>query len=145
MSAVEVGEPELANYPVGSTGEAPPEVDFAFDVKNATRTFPGFHLVCAPKRMDISPSQLPETSCGYATRMSSWVLALFVVVALVLAALAWRIFTRWRASGLESEPTRRLKAQRFDTTLGELRDVREALRPLAAAPAKKAASPPASE
>lgn len=77
---------------------------------------------------------------SYPVRMSSVVLALFVLVVLVLGALAWRIYARSRMAGEQSEPVRRLTAQRFDTTLGELRDVREALRPLAGTATKKTAS-----
>lgn len=72
--------------------------------------------------------------------MSSVVLALFVLVVLVLAAVAWRIYTRSRMAGEQSDPVRRLTAERFDTTLGDLRDVREALRPLAGATTKKTTS-----
>jgi hypothetical protein len=65
----------------------------------------------------------------------SAVSALFVVVALL--ALAWWIRARLRAlrdPGRDAE--RRFAAAKFDTTMGELRDMREALRPVARAPAK---------
>ena len=69
--------------------------------------------------------------------MSSVVLALLVFGVLVLAAVAWWIYTRSRMAGEQPEPVRRLTAERFETTLGDLRDVREALRPLAGATTKK--------
>ncbi len=63
-----------------------------------------------------------------------------ILFLLALAAFAGWIYARSRTSREQSGPERRLSAERFDTTLGDLRDVREALRPLAAASAKKTAS-----
>jgi len=60
-----------------------------------------------------------------------------MLVALALCAFAGWMYVRSRSSRRESEPERRRSAERFDTTLGEFRDMREALRPLAGVKAKK--------
>ena len=66
--------------------------------------------------------------------LSSTFVALFL---LALAVFAGWLYVRSRASRRKSEPERRLSVERFDTTLGEFRDMREALRPLAGVTAKK--------
>ena len=66
--------------------------------------------------------------------LPSTFVALFL---LALAVFAGWVYARSRSSRPKSEPERRLSAERFDTTLGELRDMREALRPLAGVTAKK--------
>jgi hypothetical protein len=69
--------------------------------------------------------------------MSSLALTVVILLVLALSAFAGWIFARSRSSRRESEPERRLSAERFDTTLGEFRDMRQALRPLAGVTAKK--------
>ena len=69
--------------------------------------------------------------------MSSLLFTFVILFLLALAVFGGWIYARSRTSRPESGPERRLSAERFDTTLGDLRDVREALRPLAAASAKK--------
>ena len=66
--------------------------------------------------------------------LSSTFVALFL---LALAVFAGWLYVRSRASRRKSEPERQLSVERFDTTLGEFRDMREALRPLAGVTAKK--------
>jgi hypothetical protein len=66
--------------------------------------------------------------------LPSTFVALFL---LALAVFAGWLYVRSRASRRKSEPERRLSVERFDTTLGEFRDMREALRPLAGVTAKK--------
>lgn len=70
-------------------------------------------------------------------RMSSPAVTFVILLVLALSGFAGWIYVRSRSSRRESEPERRLSAERFDTTLGDLRDVREALRPLAGVKAKK--------
>jgi hypothetical protein len=55
-------------------------------------------------------------------------LVAFSIVAVLLLVVYWRRRAR-RAS--QQEGQRSLKADKFDTTLGEFHDMREALRPLA--------------
>jgi hypothetical protein len=69
--------------------------------------------------------------------MSSLALTVVILLVLALCAFAGWIYARSRSSRRESEPERRLSAERLDTTLGDLRDVREALRPVAGVVAKK--------
>jgi len=66
--------------------------------------------------------------------LPSTFVALFL---LALAVFAGWVYARSRSSRPKSEPELRLSAERFDTTLGEFRDMREALRPLAGVTAKK--------
>ncbi len=69
--------------------------------------------------------------------MSSLAFTFVILLVLALSAFAGWIYVRSRSYRRESEPERRLSAERFDTTLGEFRDMREALRPLAGVKAKK--------
>ncbi len=69
--------------------------------------------------------------------MSPLAFSFVILLVLALSTFAGWIYVGSRSSRRESEPERRLSAERFDTTLGELRDVREALRPLAGVAAKK--------
>jgi hypothetical protein len=58
-------------------------------------------------------------------------IALTFVALLALLAVSWWLRARSRAMrDPEGEAKRRLSAERFDTTMGELRDMREALRPV---------------
>jgi len=70
-------------------------------------------------------------------RMSSLPSTFVALFLLALAVFAGWLYVRSRASRRKSEPERRLSVERFDTTLGEFRDMREALRPLAGVTAKK--------
>ena len=76
--------------------------------------------------------------------MSSLAFTFVILLVLALSAFAGWIYVRSRSSRRESEPERRPSAERFDTTLGDFRDMREALRPLAGLTAKKT-SPGASK
>ncbi len=69
--------------------------------------------------------------------MSSLAFMLAILLVLALSGFAGWLYVRSRASRRKSEPERRLSVERFDTTLGEFRDMREALRPLAGVTAKK--------
>lgn len=69
--------------------------------------------------------------------MSSLPFTFVTLLVLALAVFAGWVYARSRSSRPKSEPEFRLSAERFDTTLGDLRDVREALRPLAGVTAKK--------
>ena len=69
--------------------------------------------------------------------MSSLAFTLAILLVLALSAFAGWLYVRSRASRRKSEPEGRLSVERFDTTLGEFRDMREALRPLAGVTAKK--------
>ncbi|MFL6663701.1 MAG: hypothetical protein ACJ8G7_16135 [Rhizobacter sp.] len=58
-------------------------------------------------------------------------IALACVAVLALLAISWWLRARSRAMrDPDGEAKRRLSAERFDTTMGELRDLREALRPV---------------
>ncbi len=70
-------------------------------------------------------------------RVSLLGITFVVLLLLVAAGFAGWIYARSRSSRPVSEPELRLSAERFDTTLGDLRDVREALRPLAGVSARK--------
>ena len=64
--------------------------------------------------------------------MNPSVLVLALLSALAVLAVSWWIRSRNRAlREPEGEATLRFSAARFDTTMGELRDMREALRPAA--------------
>jgi hypothetical protein len=67
--------------------------------------------------------------------MSSLGYLFVILLVLALVAFAEWMYVRSRSSQRESE--RRPSAERFDTTLGEFRDMREALRPLAGVTARK--------
>jgi len=69
--------------------------------------------------------------------MSSLPSTFVALLLLALAVFAGWVYARSRSSRPKSEPELRLSAERFDTTLGDLRDVREALRPLAGVTARK--------
>lgn len=72
--------------------------------------------------------------------MSQVAVAFSLLLVLALIALAWWVFIRPQKAREESEGGQRLSAERFDTTMGELRDLREALRPAERAAAKKGRS-----
>ena len=72
--------------------------------------------------------------------MSQVAVAFSILLVLALGALAWWVFVRLQRSRPESEARQRLSAERFDTTMGELRDLREALRPAERAAANKGRS-----
>jgi len=66
--------------------------------------------------------------------MSPFAVTIGFLLAVALLALAWWIRARLRRlREPETEARRQFAAERFDTTMGELRDLREALRPLARA------------
>jgi Na+-transporting methylmalonyl-CoA/oxaloacetate decarboxylase gamma subunit len=66
--------------------------------------------------------------------MSPFAVAFGFLLVVALLALAWWI-RAWLPNPREpeTEAQRRFAAERFDTTMGELRDLREALRPVARA------------
>lgn len=69
--------------------------------------------------------------------MSPETVVFSLLLVLALAALAWWVFSRPQRPREEAEARQHLSAERFDTTMGELRDLREALRPAERAAAKK--------
>ena len=72
--------------------------------------------------------------------MSPEAIAFSLLLVLALVALAWWLSARPQRPLQKSEAGQRLSAERFDTTMGELRDLREALRPAERAAAKKGRS-----
>lgn len=68
----------------------------------------------------------------YAAEMSFTSLCVVALALLALAAFVYRLVTRRRARQDHAEVEPPLSGPRFETTLGELRDLREALRPVAA-------------
>ena len=69
----------------------------------------------------------PCGSLRYAEPMATWFLYLFLVSLALVLIWAWRRTHLSRGSNL---PTPQSEKAKFETTMGDLRDLRQALRPL---------------
>jgi hypothetical protein len=67
-----------------------------------------------------------RTAMGPSEQMQDWLIPIVVLCVAALLIWAWRI----RASTAIQRPHRMDEKPTFETTMGELRDLREALRPV---------------